>query len=133
MSAPVLHHVGSVVPKADEMTAMMAAPGLVEDYRDYVTRFQALGVFFALGNGAWPVEFEIPDGGSLLKLNKGMGELHHLADLIESLDTKAGQLMVQGMKLLEPEHVQGAAAFLCHCLSPGYTEGLSIEYVQSTG
>ncbi|MBC7519628.1 MAG: VOC family protein, partial [Sandarakinorhabdus sp.] len=69
---PVLHHVGIVVPDADEMAAMMAVLGLVEDYRGYVPQFQALCIF-TNGNGASPVEFVIPDGGPLMKFNKGMG------------------------------------------------------------
>jgi methylmalonyl-CoA/ethylmalonyl-CoA epimerase len=34
------------------------------------------------------------------------------------------------MKLLEPKHVKGAGPFLCNFLSPIYTRGITIEYVQ---
>jgi catechol 2,3-dioxygenase-like lactoylglutathione lyase family enzyme len=127
--APVLHHVGIVVPDADEMAAMMAVLGLVEDYRGYVPQFQALCIF-TKGNGASPVEFVIPDGGPLLKFNKGMGGLHHLAYVVDSLDAKAAEVEAQGMKLLEPAHVKGAGPFLCNFLSPVYTRGLTIEYIE---
>lgn len=129
MAGPVLHHVGIVVPSSDEMAAMMAVLGLVEDYRGYVPTFQALCVF-TQGNGASPVEFVIPDGGPLLKFNKGMGGLHHLAYVVDSLDAKAAEVEAQGMKLLEPVHVQGAGRFRCNFLSPVYTRGLTIEYVE---
>ena len=127
--APVLHHVGIVVPDADEMAAMMAVLGLVEDYRGYVPQFQALCIF-TRGNGASPVEFVIPDGGPLVKFNKGMGGLHHLAYVVDSLDTKAAEIEANGMKLLEPAHVKGAGPFLCNFLSPVYTRGLTIEYIE---
>ncbi|MFZ4110410.1 MAG: VOC family protein [Polymorphobacter sp.] len=127
--APVLHHVGIVVPDLDEMALMMAALGLAEDYRGYVPQFHALCVF-TTGNGGSPIEFVIPDGGPLRKFNKGMGGMHHLAYIVDSLDTKAAELAAEGKKMLEPEHVQGAGRFLCNFLSPVYTRGLTIEYIQ---
>ena len=125
----VLHHVGIVVPDADEMASMMTTLGLVEDYRGYVPEFHALCVF-TRGNGASPVEFVIPDDGPLLKFNKGMGGLHHLAYLTANLDAKAAELAANGMKLLEENHVKGAGAFRCNFLSPIYTRGLTIEYIE---
>ncbi len=132
MMEPQLHHVGIVVPDEDEMASMMAVLGLTEDYRGYVPEFQALCVFVQ-GNGASPVEFVIPDGGPLLKFNKGMGGLHHLAYVVDSLDAKAAELAAQGMKLLEPVHVKGAGPFRCNFLSPVYTRGLTVEYVELIG
>ncbi len=129
MTAPVLHHVGIVVPDADEMTAMMATLGLVEDYRGYVPEFNALCVF-THGNGASPVEFVVPDGGPLVKFNKGMGGLHHLAYLTDSLDAKAAELAAGGAKFLQDEHVKGAGPFRCNFVSPIYTRGLTIEYIE---
>ncbi len=125
----VLHHVGIVVPDADEMASMMTTLGLVEDYRGYVPEFHALCVF-TRGNGASPVEFVIPDDGPLLKFNKGMGGLHHLAYLTASLDAKAAELAANGMRFLEKNHVKGAGAFRCNFLSPIYTRGLTIEYIE---
>jgi methylmalonyl-CoA/ethylmalonyl-CoA epimerase len=34
------------------------------------------------------------------------------------------------MKLLEPEPIKGAGSFLCNFLSPIYTRGLTVEFVQ---
>ncbi len=129
MILPVLHHVGIVVPDEDEMAAMMTALGLVEDYRGYVPEFFALCVFTA-GNGGSPVEFVVPDGGPLVKFNKGMGGLHHLAYLTDSLDAKAAELAAQGAKFLQAEHVKGAGPFRCNFVSPIYTRGLTVEYIE---
>lgn len=129
MSGPVLHHVGIVVSDEAEMMAMMAALGLVEDYRGYVPEFFALCIF-AHGNGQSPVEFVVPDGGPLLKFNKGMGGLHHLAYLTDSLDAKAAELAAQGMRLTEARHVKGAGPFLCNFLNPIYTRGLIVEFIE---
>jgi len=129
MSPPVLHHVGIVVADAGEMAAQMAVLGLQEDFRGYVPEFRALCVF-TRGNGASPVEFVIPDGGPLLNFNKGLGGLHHLAYLCPSLDAKRAELASQGMALLEAEHVKGAGPFRCNFLSPIYTRGLTIEFVE---
>ena len=128
-SPAVLHHVGIVVPDEDEMAAMMMTLGLVEEYRGYVPEFFALCVFMR-GNGGSPVEFVIPDGGPLLKFNKGMGGLHHLAYLIDSLDAKATELAAQGMRFIEDKHVKGAGPFRCNFLSPIYTRGLTVEYIE---
>lgn len=130
MTPPILHHVGIIVPDEDEMAQMLAVLGLTEDFRGYVPEFHALCIF-THGNGATPVEFVIPDGGPLMKFNKGMGGLHHLAYAVPSLDAKAAELEAQGMKLLEPTHVTGAAGrFRCNFLSPIYTRGLTIEFVE---
>lgn len=129
LHGPVLHHVGIVVPDEDEASAMMAVLGLTEDYRGYVPEFFALCIF-AQGNGASPIEFVVPDGGPLLKFNRGMGGLHHLAYLTDSLDAKAAELAAQGMQLLEPVHIKGAGNFHCNFLSPIYTRGLTIEYIE---
>jgi catechol 2,3-dioxygenase-like lactoylglutathione lyase family enzyme len=128
-SLPVLHHVGIVVPDEAELATMMATIGLEEDYRGYVPEFSALCIF-TQGNGASPVEFVIPDGGPLLKFNKGMGGLHHLAYVTPDLDRLAEEIEAKGMKFIEPRPVKGAGPFLCNFLSPIYTRGLTIEYVQ---
>ncbi len=130
MSAPILHHIGIVVPDEDEMAAMMAALGLTEDYRGFVREFEALCVF-TRGAGA-TTEFVVPTGGPLAKFNKGMGGLHHLAFEVPSLDAKAAELASEGKAFIRPDHVQGAGRFLCNFLSPVYTRGLTVEYVQLT-
>lgn len=130
MRPPVLHHVGIVVSDVDEMATMMATLGLVEDYRGYVPEFAALCIF-VVGNGGSPVEFVVPDAGSVLaKFNKGMGGLHHLAYVVPSLDEKAAELAAVGMTLIERTHVKGAGAFYCNFLSPIYTRGLTVEFIE---
>ena len=129
MTAPVLHHVGIVVPDEDEMATMMASLGLTEDYRGYVPEFNALCIF-THGNGASPVEFVVPDGGPLVKFNKGLGGLHHLAYLCPSLDAKAAELAATGAGFIRPDHVRGAGPFRCNFVSPVFTRGLTIEYIE---
>jgi methylmalonyl-CoA/ethylmalonyl-CoA epimerase len=126
---PILHHVGIVIPDEEEMAAMMQALGLTEDYRGYVPTFHALCVFTRATTGS-PVEFVVPDGGPLLKFNKGMGGMHHLAYVTDSLDQMAKTLEAKGARFLEAEHVRGAGPFRCNFLSPIYTRGLTIEYVE---
>lgn len=125
----VLHHVGIVVPSLDEALEMMAALGLTEDYRGYVPEFSSL-CLFTHGNGASPVEFVVPDGGPLLKFNKGMGGMHHLAYLTASLDALAAKLAAQGIPMLVPAPVKGAGDFLCNFVSPIYTRGITVEYIE---
>jgi methylmalonyl-CoA/ethylmalonyl-CoA epimerase len=129
---PPLHHVGIVSPSEEEAMALMGLMGLVEDYRGYVPQWSALCIF-TKPNGASPIEFVVPDGGPLMKFNKGAGGLHHIALQVRDLDALARRLQAEGMKLLESEHVKGAGDFLCNFLSPVYTRGITIEFVQLLG
>jgi hypothetical protein len=72
----------------------------------------------------------VPDGGPLLKFNKGMGGLHHVAFEVADIVQLAKDFAAQDIQLLSPEPVQGAGNFLCNFLSPIYTRGLTVEYVQ---
>ena len=126
---PPLHHVGIVQPTEPEAMALMALLGLEEDYRGFVPQWSALCIF-TKANGASPIEFVVPDGGPLAKFNKGAGGLHHVALQVPDLDALARRLEAEEMKLLEPEHVKGAGNFLCNFLSPVYTRGLIVEFVQ---
>lgn len=126
---PPLHHVGIVSPSEQEAAEFMALMGLVEDYRGYVPRWSALCIF-TKPNGASPIEFVVPDGGPLKSFNKGDGGYHHIALQIPDLDALARRLAEQDIRLLEREHVKGAGDFLCNFLSPIYTRGLTVEYVQ---
>jgi catechol 2,3-dioxygenase-like lactoylglutathione lyase family enzyme len=65
-----------------------------------------------------------------MKSNRGLGGLHHVALEVQSLDEVAERLEAQGMKLLESEHVKGAGNFLCNFLSPIYTRGLTVEFIE---
>lgn len=124
-----LHHVGIVQPTEADALAMMALLGLEEDYRGFVPQWQALCIFAKAKAGS-PIEFVVPDGGPLAKFNKGAGGLHHVALQVPDLDRLAAALAKEDMKLLEPEHVKGAGNFLCNFLSPIYTRGITIEFVQ---
>lgn len=125
----LLHHVGIVQPSEDDALALMSLLGLEEDYRGFVPQWSALCIFTKAA-GASPIEFVIPDGGPLERFNKGAGGLHHIALQVPSLDDLARALAAEEMKLLEDEHVKGAGDFLCNFLSPIYTRGITIEFVQ---
>lgn len=132
MTFPPLHHVGIVQPSEEDAQTLMALMGLEEDYRGYVPQFSALCIFTKRQSGS-PIEFVVPDGGPLVRFNKGAGGLHHIALQVSDLDALARDLAAQDMQLLEPQHVKGAGPFLCNFLSPIYTRGVMIEYVQLLG
>lgn len=125
----LLHHVGIVQPTEADAKALMALLGLEEDYRGFVPQWSALCIFTVARSGS-PIEFVIPDGGPLERFNKGAGGLHHIALQVPSLRDLAKALEAEGMKLLEPEPVKGAGPFLCNFLSPVYTRGITIEFVE---
>jgi hypothetical protein len=132
ISALPLHHVGIVRPTEEDAASLMGLLGLEEDYRGYVPQWSALCIF-TKPLGASPVEFVIPDGGPLASFNKGAGGLHHLAFEVPDLDALARRLALEDMRLLEKEPVKGAGPFLCNFLSPVYTRGVTIEFVQLLG
>jgi catechol 2,3-dioxygenase-like lactoylglutathione lyase family enzyme len=125
----LLHHVGIVQSSEDDALALMSLLGLEEDYRGFVSQWSALCIF-TKSAGASPIEFVIPDGGPLERFNKGAGGLHHIALEVPSLDELAIALKAEGMELLVPEHVKGAGNFRCNFLSPLYTRGITIEFVE---
>jgi hypothetical protein len=108
---------------------MMELLSLTESYRGHVETYEATCIFTA-GNGGSPIEFVVPDGGPLAKFNRGAGGLHHVAIEVESLKTVGSELARSGMSLLETSPVQGAGDFMCNFLSPGYTRGVMVEYVE---
>jgi hypothetical protein len=124
-----LHHVGIVRPNEREAVEQMSLLGLEEEYRGFVPRWSALCIFTRASLGS-AIEFVVPKGGPLANFNEGVGGLHHIALEVHDLDEIALGLHAQGMKFLEVEHVRGAGPFICNFLSPGFTRGLTIEYVQ---
>ena len=126
----LLHHVGIVQPSEADAQALMSLLGLEEDYRGFVPQWSALCIFTKAAAGGSPIEFVIPDGGPLERFNKGAGGLHHIALQVPSLDALAKALDGEGMRLLEDTHVKGAGPFLCNFLSPVYTRGITIEFVE---
>jgi methylmalonyl-CoA/ethylmalonyl-CoA epimerase len=132
IASPPLHHVGIVQPSEEDAQTLMALLGLEEDYRGYVEQWSALCIFTRREAGS-PIEFVVPNGGPLASFNKGAGGLHHIALQVPDLDAVARDLAAQDMKFIEAEHVKGAGNFLCNFLSPIYTRGLTVEYVQMLG
>jgi catechol 2,3-dioxygenase-like lactoylglutathione lyase family enzyme len=126
---PHLHHTGIVVPSEEEVADLMALMGLEEAYRGYVSQWHALCIFTMPAGGS-PIEFVVADGGELKKFNRGVGGIHHVALSVDSLDEVVRQLDSKGMRLLESQHVKGAGNFLCNFLSPIYTRGIPVEFVQ---
>jgi hypothetical protein len=124
-----LHHIGIVQMSEEQAQGTMEMLGLEEDYRGYVPQWSALCIFTKATAGS-PIEFVIPDSGPLLKFNGGLGGYHHMALQVEDLDALSMELQANDMRLLEPEHVKGAGNFICNFLSPAYTRGLTIEFVQ---
>jgi catechol 2,3-dioxygenase-like lactoylglutathione lyase family enzyme len=94
-----------------------------------VPQWSALCIFTKAWHGS-QIEFVVPHGGPLASFNKGVGGLHHIALQVPDLDEVARGLHAQGLKFLEVEHVRGAGPFICNFLSPGFTRGLTVEYVQ---
>jgi methylmalonyl-CoA/ethylmalonyl-CoA epimerase len=129
---PPLHHVGIVQPSEQDALALMNLLGLEEDYRGFVEQWSATCIFTKKLNGS-PIEFVIPSGGPLERFNKGAGGLHHIALQVPDLEKLTRGLEAQGMKLLETSPVKGAGNFLCNFLSPVYTRGLIVEFVQLLG
>ena len=128
-TSPPLHHVGIIQPSENDAFALMALLGLEEDYRGFVPRWSALCIFTRPVNGS-PIEFVIPDGGPLANFNRGAGGLHHIALQVADLNATADRLESHGMRMLESEHVKGAGNFICNFLSPIYTRGIIVEFVQ---
>ena len=129
IDSQLLHHVGIVQPDEEDALALMRMLGLEEDYRGFVPQWSALCIFTKARQGS-PIEFVIPRGGPLEKFNKGAGGLHHIALQVPDLDALRVALEAEGMRLLEDEPVKGAGDFLCNFLSPVYTRGITIEFVQ---
>lgn len=125
-----MHHVGIVQPTEADAQRFMAQMGLTEDYRGHVAAFGALCIF-CQGHGASAIELVVPDPGTVLeKFNKGAGGLHHVALTTPDLAALTAELAGEGMKLIEPAAVKGAGNFLCNFLSPVFTRGITIEFVQ---
>ncbi|MBI5265042.1 MAG: VOC family protein [Bradyrhizobium sp.] len=125
-----LHHVAIIQPTEQDALQFMHLLGMEEHYRGYVEQWRCWCIFAQSCNGS-TVEFVVPTAGVLAKFNKGVGGLHHIAVEVDNLDATRRELESQGMQLIEPEHVKGAGPFLCNFLSPIFTRGIQVEFVQS--
>jgi methylmalonyl-CoA/ethylmalonyl-CoA epimerase len=124
-----LHHVGIIVPSEEQAAALLALLGLQEAHRGYVAHYEALCIF-THGHGGSPLELVVPSGGKLSQFNRGMGGLHHIALVVDSLQALYEELAAQGIRLLDLEPVRGAGPFLCNFLPPVYTRGIIVEFIQ---
>ncbi|MGO9906008.1 MAG: hypothetical protein ACLPY3_09835, partial [Solirubrobacteraceae bacterium] len=59
------------------------------------------------------------------------GGLHHIAVEVEGIDAVTGELGRRGISLLESSPVRGAGDFLCNFLSPAYTGGVIVEFIET--
>lgn len=118
------------MPSVTRAINLMELLGLSESYRGYVEQYEALCIFTD-GNGASPIELVVPSGGQLAKFNRGAGGLHHIAVEVEGIDAVTGELGRRGISLLESSPVRGAGDFLCNFLSPAYTGGVIVEFIET--
>jgi catechol 2,3-dioxygenase-like lactoylglutathione lyase family enzyme len=124
-----LHHVGIVMPSEEDVQTLMAVLGMQEDYRGFVPQWSALCIFAKAERGSL-VEFVVPKGGPLERFNKGAGGVHHIAFEVADLTETMRAYEAQGIKFLEPAPIKGAGPFLCNFLSPIYTRGTLVEFVE---
>jgi hypothetical protein len=124
-----LHHLGILQPTEADALEQMSLLGLEEDYRGYVARWSALCIFTKATRGS-QIEYVVPNGGALAKFNKGAGGIHHIAFDVANLAEMERKLNAEGMKFIEKHPVKGAGQFICNFLSPVYTRGLIVEYIQ---
>ena len=124
-----LHHVGIVLPSEEDVQTLMGLLGMQEDYRGYVPQWFALCIFAKAERGS-VVEFVVPQGGPLIRFNKGVGGVHHVAFEVPNLAETMKAYQAKGMSFLEKEPVKGAGPFLCNFLSPIYTRGALVEFVE---
>ncbi len=124
-----LHHVGIVVPSEQQASELIELLGLQEGGRGYVESYSALCIFTE-GNGGSPLELVVPSEGRLTQFNRGLGGLHHVAIVVDSLIELADKMRERGTPLLEEQPVRGAGEFLCNFLAPVYTRGVIVEFVE---
>ena len=125
-----LHHVGLILPDMKAVADYMALFGHEEAYRGYVEAFSCWCIFCAAEEGQAAVELVVPEGGPLAKFNRGNGGLHHHAFITPDIRGLQSELATRDVRMLEPEPVRGAGAFLCNFLHPISTRGFIVEYVE---
>jgi len=117
-----LHHVGIVCRGEEAAERLAHVLGLEEVYRGYVPEYHALCIFCG------QIELVVPDPGT--RLAHGPGGLHHIALRVEDVEAVAERYAAQGMPLLERTPVRGAGDFRINFLSPLYTGGVVVEFVE---
>jgi methylmalonyl-CoA/ethylmalonyl-CoA epimerase len=122
-----IHHVGVIVPDEEQVAEIMELLGLRPGTRQYVPEYEA-DCIFTEGEGA-AIEFIVPRGGKLAEYNKGVGGLHHIALETDDLAAASRRVHEHGGRLLTETPVR-AGNLLINFLSPTYTRGLIVEFVQ---
>lgn len=123
-----LHHVGIICPSEAAADRLMGLLGLEEHHRGHVPQYHALCIF--CGSGSGDVELVVPSEGRLREFNGGVGGLHHVAITVPSLRDLEQELRRRGISLLEPDPVRGAGNFNFNFVSPIYTGGVIVEFVE---
>jgi methylmalonyl-CoA/ethylmalonyl-CoA epimerase len=124
---PKLHHVGIIVPKSDQVEALLDLLQLERGETQYVPEYQA-DCIFTRSNGA-VIEFIVPRCGKLSQFNRGMGGLHHIAIEVDNIRKITSRLKERKVRLLEDEAVD-AGKMLINFLPPIYTRGIIVEFIQ---
>jgi methylmalonyl-CoA/ethylmalonyl-CoA epimerase len=122
------HHVGIICPSEAAADRLMRLLGLEERHRGHVPQYHALCIF--CGSGSGDIELVVPSQGKLREFNGGVGGLHHIAITVPSLSDLEQELEHVGISLLEPEPVRGAADFNFNFVSPIFTAGVIVEFVE---
>ncbi len=125
---PRIHHVGIVVPDFAQVEGLMQLLGLRQGITEYVARYDADCVFTE--GPATMIEFVVPRGGLLTRFNKGMGGIHHIALEIDDIERIPADLAIRDVKFLEERPVDAGSLWI-NFVSPAYTRGIIVEYVQT--
>ena len=128
-----MHHVGVVLPTAEQAERLIELFGLKVDYRGYVKSYHADLIFTQYGPNESPIEFIIPHEGVLTKFNNGKGGIAHIAFEVEDVEAASRELEEQGLEMLEKAPVEGTSDIIVNFLRPRYSEGILFELVQTVG
>lgn len=129
MAIHSVHHVGIVMNEIDRAMAFLKTFNLTEDYREYVSKYQALCIFTKQDTGT-AIELIVPDGGVLYDFNNGKGGIHHIAFLVDDIEETTAEYESLGLGMLEKEGVKGAGSIYVNFLRPRFGQGILVEFVE---
>ncbi|MDL2294270.1 VOC family protein [Ruminococcaceae bacterium OttesenSCG-928-D13] len=124
-----MHHIGIVLPSAQQAHALMEMYGL-EPGREGQTEYGGAILFTKARAGECPLEFIIPSGGKLAEFNGGKGGLHHICFEVPNLAAASDELRAQGAELLEKEGVYGGPHAKCNFVRPRSSHGILVELME---
>lgn len=122
-----LHHVGVICPDREQADFLLGLLGRRVRREYFVEAYRALCLF--TDEGPTCIELVVPDGGPLVKHNRGAGGIHHIALQVEDLRLESDRLRKAGIDLLEREPIDAGPIWI-NFISPISTRGLTIELVQ---